>query len=90
MPNAKGSAADKAAIIALAVEQARGASKISRSRKTGVTRIESKLYTGTLILQWDKEGRFIYGTGSTFNGKKVRNVAEALRFIAESTHATSR
>jgi hypothetical protein len=47
----------------------------------GVTTLKAAKGVGDgLVLQWDAQGRFVYGP-STANGKKVRNVAAALRIL---------
>lgn len=83
---AHGTAQDKAQLIVAAVEQVHGEAKVTNRRKLGKLEVRATLPDGAnLHIEWDANGRFLYGDGSTLNGRKVRNVADAVRQI--QTHA---
>lgn len=74
----KGTAKEKAHMVAAAVEDAGGQATISRHAQGITVRLKVKDCQG--VVRWDKDGRYDYPK-SALNGKKVRNVSELLRRV---------
>lgn len=87
---AHGTAQDKAKMVLDAVEHANGEAHTTK-RRNGVMEVRATLSDGTAVrMEWDANGRFAYGDHSTFNGVKVRNVADAVRRIEAAKPARSK
>lgn len=86
---AHGTAQDKAALVVEAVETIHGDAHLVK-RRGGAAAVRATLPDGTeLRMEWDGSGAFQYGSKSTIGGRRVRNVAEAVRIIA-THHRRSR
>lgn len=86
--HARGSLAEKVAVIDDAAKTAGWTTKIVNSKKhETVTLTATSAIGAVLTVVWDARGRFQYGPtvariSADAKARKIRNVAEALRFIA--------
>lgn len=70
---------DKYEVVAKAAEAA--GFSVSAETKDGLRVLRAMTATDELTVGWDGRGRYAY-EASSWNGKRVRNVAEALRLLA--------
>jgi hypothetical protein len=78
---AKGSYIHKSELVAKAIELAGGTSKIKVAKDGSTTNLTGEVAGVEITMGWDGNA-FAYGERSTIDGKQVRNVAAALRVIA--------
>lgn len=85
--HARGSVAEKVAVIDDAAKPAGWTTKIVNSKKHETVTLTAVKNGAVLTVVWDARGRFQYGPSvarisADGKARKIRNVAEALRFIA--------
>lgn len=76
---AHGSAKDKARTLQRAVQEAGGTARVSANGDTVTCTVRIGSFKG--VMTWDAGGAYRYGEESVLDGRRVRNLAAALRLV---------